>query len=157
MKAKANPGRRSRADGGSVQTEADRDKALEDYGKTLAARRASRENSSEQARADGGPVNPGGKRISNDQWGQVGSAFSDEVNKQGRTKGGRPDKWPNLTSSDPKTEEHFRWMESSGAKLSAAENERAEQTGEDPREQERWTAPEDRARYHGFKRGGKSK
>lgn len=105
-------------------------------------------------RADGGPVNPGGKRVTKEQWRDTGDAFHDEVNNQGPVKGGRPDKWPNLSSDDPRLDSHFRWMEASGAKLSADENERAASQGVDPGEQVRWTSPDDAARYHGFRKGG---
>lgn len=99
--------------------------------------------------AEGGPVDPGGKRVSKDTLQMDLRSLAER-----KRPGGNRDEYPNLTSDDPQTERHLRKMESLGAMLSGDENERSIRSGEDPYTQMRYSAPEDRARYHGFAKGG---
>jgi hypothetical protein len=113
----------------------------------------------QEHRADGGPINPGGKKISNAESDRMRDDFLDRGDTfESRMRiGGTPDERFNKTSADPNKERYLRKMESLSAKQSQDENILSEMTGEDPYKQNRFSHPDDAARYHGFKRGGKLK
>jgi hypothetical protein len=106
--------------------------------------------------ASGGPVDPGGKTISNVESDRMSNDFLDRGDTfEARMRvGGTPDERFNKTSTDPDKERHLRKMESLSAVQSRAENELSEMTGEDPYKQKRFSHPDDAARYHGFAKGG---
>jgi hypothetical protein len=101
--------------------------------------------------AEGGPVDPGGKDLPIADWLKPGGT-SDQFLAARKTPGGTKSVWPNRTSKDPEQERHYRTMESLDTHLGALENEDEISGRPDPKG--RYTHPEDRARYHGFAKGG---